>query len=48
MARIICTICMRVTLRPALMTGGNDIIGDPFTKPFIKDKVLADKFVWKT
>ena len=44
MAAIVCTINMRIGRLSALMAFRNDIIRDPLTQPFIKDKVFSDEF----
>ena len=45
MTGIIYTIHVCVSRFAALMTMSNDLIGDPFTQPLIKDKILSVKLI---
>ena len=46
MTSVVFAIRVIIAWLTALMTNGDDIVGDSFTKSFIKNKIFSDEFIF--
>ena len=46
MTAIVFAVCVIITGLATLMTHGDNILRDPFTKTFIENKILSDKLIF--